>query len=130
MSDPISDLLTRIRNASTAQHKYVEVRWSKFKEAIVEILKEEGFVEDYFVKGQDSGNRMRIRLKYGRGRDPVIKGIVRQSRPGKRYFVKSEEIQPVRGKMGVSIFSTSKGVMTGLNARRNNVGGELLCKVW
>ena len=130
VTDPISDLLTRMRNAMMARHKYMEIRWSKIKEGIVEILKEEGFVEDFFVKGQGAEVRMRVQLKYARDRKPVIQGLERVSRPGRRRYVEADKIRPVQGGMGICILTTSKGLMTGLKARRSKSGGEILCNVW
>lgn len=129
-TDPIADLLTRIRNASGAQHRYVDVIWSKLKESIVKILKEQGFIEHYLIKKEGSKGTMRIFLKYSEGRKPVIQGLKRVSTPGFRRYVNSSRIPKVLGGMGISIVSTSKGVMIGKEAREMNIGGEMLCLVW
>lgn len=131
ISDPIADLLTRIRNAQGAEHRYVDVSWSKMKENIAEILKNQGFIENYLVK-QDNKQRgtMRIFLKYASGRRPVIQGLRRVSKPGLRRYVTREDIPQFYGKTGVSIISTSQGVLSGDEAAKRNIGGELLCLVW
>lgn len=131
VSDPIADFLTRIRNSIKAQHRYVDVKWSKIKQNIAEILKNQGFIENFLVK-QDNKQRgtMRIFLKYVDGRQPVIQGIKRVSKPGLRQYVGHEDIPHFYGGMGLSILSTSQGVMAGRDARNRNIGGELLCLVW
>jgi small subunit ribosomal protein S8 len=130
-SDPIADFLTRIRNSIKAQHRYVDIRWSKLKQNLAEILKNQGFVESYLVK-QDNKNRgtIRIFLKYTDGRQPVIQGLRRISKPGLRRYVGYEEIPRFYGNMGVSIVSTSQGIMVGAEAKNRKIGGELLCLVW
>ncbi len=130
VTDPIADLLTRVRNGIGAQHRYVDVGWSKMKEEIAKILKEEGFISSYMVKKEGSIGTLRVVLKYAKGRQPVIQGLKRVSTPGCRKYVQSGEIPRVLGGLGVSILTTSKGVMTCSKARSNGVGGELLCKVW
>jgi len=131
VSDPIADFLTRIRNAIKAQHRYVDVSWSKLKQNIAEILKNQGFIENYLVK-QDTKQRGTIRLflKYSEGRKPVIQGIKRMSKPGLRRYVGHHDIPKFYGGLGLSILSTSQGVMPGLEASKRNIGGELLCLVW
>ncbi len=131
ISDPIADFLTRIRNATKAQHRYVDMPWSKMKQNIADILKAQGFVESYLVK-HDNKQRgtMRIFLKYTDGRQPVIQGLKRVSKPGLRRYVGHQDIPRFYGGLGVSIISTSKGVMAGFEAMTNKVGGELLCLVW
>jgi small subunit ribosomal protein S8 len=131
MSDPVSDFLTRIRNALKARHRYVDVPLSKLKQNIAVILKEQGFIENYLVK-TDQNNRgtMRVFLKYRMGRTPVITGIKRMSKPGLRRYVSSEDIPHFYGGLGLSIVSTSKGVLAGQDAQKQKVGGELLCIVW
>jgi small subunit ribosomal protein S8 len=131
VSDPIADFLTRIRNAIKSQHRYVEVGWSKVKQNIAEILKNQGFIESYLVK-QDNNQRgkMRIFLKYAEGRQPVIQGITRISKPGLRKYVGHSDIPRFYGGMGVSILSTSQGLMAGYEASKRKIGGELLCLVW
>lgn len=130
-SDTIADFLTRIRNATRAQHRYVDVCWCKMKQNIAEILKEQGFIESYLVK-QENNQRgtMRIFLKYTDQRRPVIQGIKRVSRPGLRRYIGHNDIPHFYGGMGVSIVSTSQGVMGGIEARKRKIGGELLCMVW
>lgn len=131
ISDPIADFLTRIRNSLKAEHRYVDVPWSKIKQNIAEILKSRGFIESYMVK-QDSKQRgtMRIFLKYGTGRLPVIQGLRRVSKPGLRRYVKHDDIPQFYGGMGLSIVSTSQGVLPGNEAMKRNIGGEILCMVW
>lgn len=130
-TDPIADLLTRIRNSLKAQHRFVDVSWSKMKESIVEILKASGFIEDFLIK-KDENHRgtVRIFLKYSNGRRSVIQGLKRISKPGLRKYVKHNDIPLFYGGMGLSILSTSKGIMAGQNAQSEQVGGELLCLVW
>jgi small subunit ribosomal protein S8 len=129
-SDPIADFLTRVRNAIRAKHRYVDVHWSKMKEQIARILKEEGFVERYLVRKDGCQGTLRVILKYTGDREPVIHQLNRISSPGRRHYVACKEIPFVMGGIGVSIVSTSKGVMTGKQACKEGVGGELLCKVW
>ena len=130
MSDPIADLLTRVRNASKAKHRYTDVPFSNVKEGVVKILKEQGFVKDYFVKRDGHKVRMRIFLKYSKTRDGIIQGLKRVSKPGLRRYVRHNSIPKVSGGMGISIISTSKGILDGANARDKKVGGELICYVW
>jgi small subunit ribosomal protein S8 len=134
-SDPIADMLTRIRNALMAGHHSVSVPNSKLKLAIAQILKEEGFVEDYSVAAEAGVAQpvLRLTLKYvgtRRARRPVISGLERVSTPGRRVYARKKDIPWVLSGMGVAILSTPKGVMTGTHARRLGVGGEVLCKVW
>jgi len=128
MSDPIADLLTRIRNAGKALLPAVELPHSRMKESVAKILKSEGYVTDVAVEGSVV-KKLKIRLKY-QGKKCVIEGIKRVSRPGLRRYVGSTEIPRVLSGMGVSIVSTSEGVMTGAQAKKKNLGGELLCYVW
>lgn len=135
LTDPIADMLTRIRNAILAGHQMVALPGSKLKVAIAKILKEEGFISAYeVVDGKTAGTKiLRIRLKYvgeRRERKPVITGIERISRPGRRVYTGRQEIPWVLSGMGIAILSTPKGVMTGQRARQLGVGGEVLCKVW
>lgn len=131
ISDPIADFLTRIRNATKAQHRYVDVEWSRIKENIADILKAKGFIDSYLVKHENKQRgTIRIFLKYTEGRDPVIKGIKRVSKPGLRRYVGHQDIPRFYGGLGLSIISTSKGLMAGYEAMTNKVGGELLCLVW
>ncbi len=131
VSDPIADFLTRIRNATRAQHRYVDIRWSKLKQNIAEILKNQGFIESYLVK-QDNKNRgtIRVFLKYTDGRSPVIQGLTRVSKPGLRRYIGHQDIPRFYGGLGVSILSTSQGIMSGHEAHMKGIGGELLCLVW
>jgi len=129
MSDPIADLLTRIRNAGNALLPSVEIPHSKMKESIAHILKREGYVSDVAVEGAVAKKKIRVKLKYA-GRKSVIDGLQRVSSPGLRRYVGATEIPRVRNGMGTAILSTPAGVMTGNDARRQNVGGELLCYVW
>lgn len=128
--DPVSDLLTRVRNASTARHRFVDVPWSVLHENIAEVLKQSGFIDQYLVKEEDKKSMMRIFLRYSAAREPVIRGLKRVSSPGCRKYVGYNKIPRVFNGMGISILSTSKGVISGKNARFNKVGGELLCYVW
>lgn len=129
-TDPIADFLTRIRNAVGAQHSYVDVRWSKMKQNIADILKSQGFIDTYLVK-QDNKNRgtLRVFLRYD-GRTPVIKGLRRISTPGRRQYVGHEDIPSFFGGLGLPIISTSEGILAGSDARNRGIGGELLCLVW
>ena len=128
MSDPISDMLTRIRNAGRALLPAVELPHSRMKESVAKILKTEGYVADVAVEG-NTIKKLKIRLKY-QGKKNVIEGIKRVSRPGLRRYVGATEIPRVLNGMGISIISTPEGVMTGAEARKKNLGGELLCYVW
>jgi len=130
MNDPIADLLTKLRNASKAQHRFIDIGWSNMKEAIVKILRDKGFVAHYLVKEEKKIATMRIFLKYGMEREPVIQGIRRVSRPSLRRYVSYQDIPRVMGGMGITILSTSKGVLEGNTARQQKVGGELLCLAW
>lgn len=128
MTDPIADMLTRVRNANRALLTEVEVSHSKLKESIAQILKKEGYITDCSVEGSTI-KKLKLRLKY-QGRRGVIAGLRRVSSPGLRRYVSSTEIPRVLGGMGTAILSTSKGVMTGLEAQKKNLGGELVCFVW
>lgn len=135
VTDPIADMLTRIRNAIMAGHPMVALPSSKIKMAIAKILKDEGYISGYeIVDGKTSGQKvLRIRLKYvgeRRNRTSVISGVERISRPGRRVFTGKGEIPWVLSGMGIAILSTPKGVMTGQRARQLGVGGEVICKVW
>jgi small subunit ribosomal protein S8 len=128
MTDPIADMLTRIRNAALARHERTLVPASQLKKHIAEILKLEGFIAD--VRQEDDPRHLTIVLKYGRDRTSAIDGIKRVSRPGRRVYVRYDRIPRVLSGMGVAILSTSRGVMSDKEARRQKVGGELLCEVW
>jgi small subunit ribosomal protein S8 len=128
MSDPISDMLTRIRNASRALLPAVELPHSRMKESLAQILKKEGYVAEVSVDGKTI-KKLKIQLKY-RGKKNVIEGLKRISKPGLRKYVGATEIPRVLGGLGISIVSTSEGVMTGTQAKKKNLGGELLCYIW
>lgn len=135
VSDPISDMLTRIRNATMAGHGATAMPSSKIKVSIAQILKEEGFISDYdVVDGERPGHKvLRLRLKYTgerRFRKPVLTNLKRVSRPGRRVYTGKTDIPWVLSGMGISIVSTSQGVMTGRQARKKGIGGEIICKVW
>lgn len=130
MSDPIADLLTRIRNSSTAQKRYVDIPFSKIKNEIVKILKDRGLITDHRTVETDGKKTVRVFLKYTKTRQPVIKQLKRVSKPGLRRYVTKEEIPTVLGGMGISILSTSHGVLEGSVAKDKKVGGELLCVAW
>lgn len=126
MTDPIADMLTRIRNASMARLEQTELPLSKIKLNLAKILKGEGFITDYSV-----GERtLTVQMKYNKGREPVIVGIKRTSRPGRRVYVSRDEVPKVMNGLGVAILSTSHGVMTDASARKAGVGGEVVCEVW
>jgi small subunit ribosomal protein S8 len=130
MTDPIADLLTRIRNGLSADHDSVAIPASRFKTEIARILSEQGYVEGYEVEPGTVGEVLRVHLKYTEDRAPVITGMERVSRPGRRTYVAAGEIPKVLGGMGTAIVSTSRGVMTGHDARREGVGGEVVAYVW
>lgn len=130
MSDPIADLLTRMRNSSAAQKRYVNIPYSKIKEEIVKVFKNKGFIRDYKCIELDGKKALRAYLKYTEDRIPVIKNLKRVSRPGLRRYVRQDQIPTVLGGMGISILSTSKGVIEGREAKNMKLGGELLCTAW
>ena len=130
VTDPIADLLTRIRNALTAKHETVTVPASKMKKSIVDILVEEGFVKGAEVVETEKGNDIVITLKYGKKGEKVISNLKRISKPGLRVYCGAEQLPRVLGGLGVAIISTSKGVMTDKDARAQNIGGEVLAYVW
>jgi small subunit ribosomal protein S8 len=129
-TDPIADFLTRIRNGLTAEFDEVEMPSSRFKAELARILSEQGYVEDFSVEPARVGQVLRVRLKYTEDRKPVITGMERVSKPGRREYVGADDVPKVLGGMGTAILSTSRGVMTGHEARRQRVGGELVAKVW
>ena len=130
MSDPIADMLTRIRNAAKAKFNSVDIPGSTLKTEVARILKNEGYIRNYkFLKDGKQGI-LRVYLKYGEGQSNVIYGLKRISKPSRRVYVNCKEIKPVYNGMGIAILSTSKGVMTDKKARRDKVGGEVLCHVW
>jgi small subunit ribosomal protein S8 len=130
MTDPIADLLTRIRNAQQAKHEIVTIPASNIKRAVVEILKHEGFINDFSVEKDDHQGKLHVVLKYDVEEKGMILGIERVSRPGCRRYVKANEVPRVLGGLGVAILSTSRGVVSDRDARKLNVGGELLAQVW
>lgn len=130
MSDPIADMLTRIRNANTVRHETVEMPASKMKKQIAEILKSEGFIRDAEYIEDSKQGIIRIFLKYGPNNERVITGLKRISKPGLRVYTKSSEIPRVLGGLGIAIISTSKGIMTDKAARQAKAGGEVVCYVW
>lgn len=130
MTDPIADMLTRIRNANSVYHDKVEIPASKIKQAIAQVLKAEGFIKDFEIIKDDKQGMLRASLKYGPNREKVITGIKRISKPGLRVYVKSEQMPRVLGGLGIAIISTSKGIMTDKQARRDGLGGEVLAFVW
>lgn len=130
MSDPIADMLTRIRNASSVFHDVVDVPASNLKKDLARILKEEGYIRDYKVTDDGKQGMIRIYLKYAPPKRQVITGIKRISKPGLRVYAKRDAVPRVLGGLGVAVLSTSRGVMSDREARRANVGGEVLCYVW
>lgn len=128
-SDPIADMLTRVRNAQSAGLEIIEMPSSRMKSDIVKVLKEEGYVSDFEVEG-DTKKILRVALKYNQDDKPVIRGIRRESKPGLRRFCGWKEVPRVLGGLGVAIISTSSGVMSGVEARRRKLGGEIICSVW
>ena len=129
-SDPIADMLTRIRNANTALHPETTMPSSKLKEQVARILSEEGFIDGYKVEDARVGKELTVRLRYNTERQPILTGIKRISKPGLRVYSSASDVPRVRGGIGVSIVSTSDGIMTDREARKRNVGGEILCEVW
>jgi small subunit ribosomal protein S8 len=129
-SDPIADFLTRIRNASRAEHEKVDIPSSKLKLRMAEILKDEGFIKNFRVIEDNKQGTLRVYLKYGSGNEKIISGIVRVSKPGRRVYVTKDRIPSILGGMGVAILSTSHGVMTDRQVRKQHLGGEVLAYVW
>jgi small subunit ribosomal protein S8 len=130
MTDPIADMLTRIRNAINAKHAKVDVPASNLKTEIARILKDEGYIADYKVSGEGVRKSLRIRLKYGTKGESVISKLNRISKPGRRVYVGRDDIRLVLGGLGVAIISTSKGLMSGQQARKQNMGGEHVCNIY
>lgn len=130
ITDPIADMLTRIRNANTAGHEHVEVPASKLKVEIAKILKDEGFIANWNLIDRAPQGVLRVTLKYGPRKEHVISGLRRVSKPGLRMYATRTEIPRVRGGLGVAILTTSRGIMTDRQARRIGVGGEVICYVW
>ena len=130
LTDPISDFLTRVRNALQAEHVDVTIPSSRLKREMSRILKEQGYITDFEVAQGDKGEVIKVTLRYTEDRDPVISGMERVSRPGRRRYVPSEDVPRVLGGMGTTIMSTSTGVMTGHEAKKKGVGGEVVAYVW
>ena len=130
ITDPIADLLTRIRNANSAKHETVDVPASNMKKAIVEILHNEGYIKSYQVIDDDRQGVIRITLKYGQNHEKTISGLKRVSKPGLRIYAGAQELPRVLGGLGIAVVSTSKGVMTDREARKLGIGGEVLAFVW
>ena len=132
MTDPIADLLTRVRNATRARHQKVAVPWSRLKENIVKILIEEGYLKELkkVKAAQGGGEDLVIQLKFDRENRPIISGLKRVSSPGRRVYVGAQGLTPVRKGLGIHILSTPKGILVDREAQKANVGGELLCSVW
>ena len=130
LTDPVADMLTRIRNACRATHKTVDIPSSKMKESIANLLKREGYIDDYEVLPDNKQNVLRIRLKYLEDKKNAIEGIRRVSKPSIRVYVNRKGVRPVRKYMGVAILSTTHGILTDREARAKGVGGEVLCEVW
>ncbi len=130
MTDPIADMLTRIRNGIQARHATVEMPTSKIKVAIAEVLKDEGYIKGYSVGGDGPSKTLKVELRYVGKNEPVLSGLKRISKPGLRVYAGSDEIPRVFGGLGVAVLSTSRGVMSGGQARKQRIGGEVLCHVW
>ena len=132
MTDPIADMLTRIRNASRARHQKVAIPWSRVKESIIKVLIEEGYLkESKKVKAaQAAGEELVIQLKFDRENRPVIVGIKRVSKPSRRVYVGAQSVTPIRKGLGINVLSTPRGILVDREAQRANVGGELICSVW
>jgi len=133
LTDPISDMLTRIRNAAMARHERVHIPASRLKQTIADVLKAEGYVSEVQVEAAQNEapqDTLTLTLKYGRDRAPAIEGIRRVSRPGRRIYVRAQEIPKVKSGLGIAVLSTSRGIMSDRQARKAGVGGELLCEIW
>ena len=128
LNDPIADMLTRMRNANLQKHRYVDVRKSKMIEAILLVLQESGFIKEFQLVPEEG--MIRVYLKFDEERAPIIKGLQRVSSPGRRVYVKSLDVPIVRRGIGMVVVSTSKGIMSGFQARKEKVGGELICTIW
>ena len=130
MTDPIADMLTRIRNANTAGHETVEIPASKMKKSIAQILKDEGFITDFEVIEDGKQGIIKVTMKYAAGKERVISGIKKISKPGLKVYAKAEDVPRVLGGLGIAILSTSKGVISDKEARKLGIGGEVICYVW
>ena len=130
VSDPIADMLTRIRNANMAEKQSVEMPHSKMKSEVARLLKQEGFIRDFSVENNEGKISLQVSLKYTQEREPVIQGLRRVSKPSCRKYANAEEVPRVLGGSGVALLSTSSGVITDSEAREKNIGGEVLCYIW
>ena len=130
MTDPIADMLTRIRNGSTARHSTVEIPASKMKAEIARLMTEQGYIAGYDKKQGEQGEVIIVELKYGKNRERVISGIKRVSKPGRRVYAKKESLPKVLGGLGTAIISTSRGLVTSAEARKLGLGGEVICFIW
>jgi small subunit ribosomal protein S8 len=130
LTDPVADMLARIRNANKALHEKVEMPTSRLKVEIARILKEEGYIQDFHVQGGESFDTLVVQLKYGRGRERVITDLKRVSKPGRRVYARKDRLPRVLGGMGVAILSTSSGLVTSRTAEERGIGGEVVCFVW
>jgi small subunit ribosomal protein S8 len=129
-TDPIADMLTRIRNANKALHEHTEMPTSRQKEEIARLLKEEGYISDYTVRSGESFNTLVIELKYGSNRERILTDLKRVSKPGRRVYARKDRLPRVLGGMGTAIMSTSNGLVTSRTAEREGIGGEVICFVW
>ena len=130
MTDPIADMLTRVRNAVRIERPHVEMPSSKVKRGVAEVLKREGYIWDFQVEQREPVEQLRLELKYGPNGERVIRHIKRISRPGRRVYSKAKDLRPILNGLGISVISTSRGVISDREARQRNVGGEVLCEVW
>ncbi len=130
MSDPIADLLARVRNSLSARHEKTDIPSSRFKVELARILKDEGYIKNFKVMDDRGGSLLRLYLKYDETGNPVIHGLTRTSKPGRRLYRRKDELPEVLGGLGISIVSTSQGLLTGHDARRRGLGGEVVCTVW
>ena len=130
ISDPVSDLLARLRNALSARHEKADVPSSRFKVELARILKDEGYIKNFKVMDDRGGSLLRLYLKYDDAGNPVIHGLTRSSKPGRRFYAGKDELPEVLGGLGVAIVSTSQGLLTGHDAKKRGVGGEVVCTVW
>jgi small subunit ribosomal protein S8 len=130
ISDPVSDLLARLRNALSARHEKADVPSSRFKVELARILKDEGYIKNFKVMDDRGGSLLRLYLKYDDAGNPVIHGLTRSSKPGRRFYAGKDELPEVLGGLGVAIVSTSQGLLSGNDAKKRGVGGEVVCTVW
>lgn len=130
MTDPIADLLTRIRNAVRVEHPHIDVPHSKVKVGVAEVLKREGYIWDWSEIDEQPGKRLRLDLKYGPNGERVIRHIKRVSKPGRRIYSRARDLRPVLQGLGITVVSTSRGVLSDREARQRNLGGEVLCEIW